>query len=66
MAGGCGSYPLVGDPDTIAGELARISDAGFTGLALSFVNYSAELPAFIAEVVPRLERLGLRRRYEPA
>jgi FMNH2-dependent dimethyl sulfone monooxygenase len=60
LAGGCGSYPLVGTADAIAGELARISEAGFGGLALSFVNYLDELPAFAAEVLPRLERLELR------
>jgi hypothetical protein len=28
---------------------------------VSFVNYLDELPYFCAEVLPRLERLGLRR-----
>ena len=60
MAGGCNSYPLVGDADAIANEMARISAAGFTGLAISFVNYLNELPDFVAEVIPRLEGLGLR------
>lgn len=60
MAGGCGSYPLVGTADSIVAELVRISAAGFTGLALSFVNYLDELPAFVAEVLPRLERMGVR------
>ena len=33
---------------------------GFDGLALNFVDYLKELPYFAAEVLPRLERLGLR------
>ena len=33
---------------------------GLTGIAVSFVNYLDELPYFCAEVLPRLERLGLR------
>jgi hypothetical protein len=40
--------------------LARISAAGFGGVGLAFVNYADELPFFRAEVLPRLERLGLR------
>jgi FMNH2-dependent dimethyl sulfone monooxygenase len=60
FVGGAGTYPLVGTPDHIAAELARISAVGFAGVALSFVNYRAELPYFIAEVLPRLQAAGLR------
>lgn len=60
FAAGHGTYPLVGDPDAIAAELARISAAGFAGTTLSFVDYRRELPLFLEEVVPRLERMGLR------
>ena len=60
FAAGHGTYPLVGDADHIAAELQRISDAGFAGVAMGFVNYVDEFPAFAAEVLPRLERLGLR------
>jgi FMNH2-dependent dimethyl sulfone monooxygenase len=58
--GGNGSYPLVGSPDDVAAELARIHDAGYTGMVTSFVNYLDEFPYFRQEVMPRLERLGLR------
>ena len=60
FAGGHGSFPLVGSPDHVADELRRIADAGFAGTTLGFVDYRAELPFFIAEVLPRLERMGLR------
>ena len=60
FVGGAGTYPLVGTPDRIAGELARISEAGFAGVGLSFVNYGAELPYFVAAVLPRLRSAGLR------
>ena len=60
FAGGHGTYPVVGDADHIAAEFQRIADAGFAGVALSFVNYLDEFPAFAAEVLPRLARLGLR------
>jgi alkanesulfonate monooxygenase SsuD/methylene tetrahydromethanopterin reductase-like flavin-dependent oxidoreductase (luciferase family) len=60
FAGGYGGYPFVGDPDTVAAEMAKVSAAGYTGLAFSLVNYLDEFPFFRAEVLPRLERLGLR------
>lgn len=59
-ANGMGGYPLVGDPDQIAGELADLSNAGLRGIAVSFVNYLDELPYFVQEVIPRLQKLGLR------
>jgi alkanesulfonate monooxygenase SsuD/methylene tetrahydromethanopterin reductase-like flavin-dependent oxidoreductase (luciferase family) len=55
-----GSYCAIGDPDHVASEIARLHAAGFDGLALNFVNYLDELPFFGQEVVPRLQRLGLR------
>jgi alkanesulfonate monooxygenase SsuD/methylene tetrahydromethanopterin reductase-like flavin-dependent oxidoreductase (luciferase family) len=51
---------LIGDPDAIAGQLVGLSRAGLRGMALNFVNYLEELPFFCAEVLPRLERAGLR------
>jgi FMNH2-dependent dimethyl sulfone monooxygenase len=59
-ANAIGGYPFVGTPDKVADELADISRAGVRGIAVSFVNYLAELPYFCAEVLPRLARLGLR------
>jgi dimethylsulfone monooxygenase len=60
FAAGYGGYPCVGDPDHVAAELARVSEAGFLGFAAGFVNYLDEFPYFRDEVLPRLERLGLR------
>ena len=59
FAGGGGTYPIVGDPDDVAAELARIHATGFDGVAVGFVNYADELPLFADEVLPRLERLGV-------
>jgi dimethylsulfone monooxygenase len=63
QANGMGGLPLVGDPDIVAQELVRLAELGLRGIAVSFVNYLDELPYFCAEVLPRLERAGLR---EPA
>jgi alkanesulfonate monooxygenase SsuD/methylene tetrahydromethanopterin reductase-like flavin-dependent oxidoreductase (luciferase family) len=51
-----------GPPDKVADELALLSRAGMRGAAVSFVNFLDELPYFRDEVLPRLERLGLRER----
>ncbi len=60
FAAGAGTYPLVGTPRHIAAEMVRISEAGFAGTTLSFVNYLDELPYFLAEVLPLLVKAGLR------
>jgi alkanesulfonate monooxygenase SsuD/methylene tetrahydromethanopterin reductase-like flavin-dependent oxidoreductase (luciferase family) len=55
-----GGYPFVGAPDRVAEELASLSKAGMTGVAVSFVNYLNEVPFFCDEVLPRLARVGVR------
>ena len=55
-----GGFPYVGTPDKVADELSRLGKAGLRGIALSFVNYLDDLPYFRDEVLPRLERQGLR------
>jgi alkanesulfonate monooxygenase SsuD/methylene tetrahydromethanopterin reductase-like flavin-dependent oxidoreductase (luciferase family) len=61
FAAGHGSFPLVGTPDEVAELIARMAEAGFAGTTLAFLDYAEELPYVIEEVVPRLERLGVRR-----
>jgi FMNH2-dependent dimethyl sulfone monooxygenase len=60
FAGGHGSYPIVGDPDHVAAEYAKIANVGFAGATLALVNYVENLPFFAEEVLPRLQRLGVR------
>jgi alkanesulfonate monooxygenase SsuD/methylene tetrahydromethanopterin reductase-like flavin-dependent oxidoreductase (luciferase family) len=60
QANGMGGVPVIGDPDSVARDLADIAAAGARGIALSFVNYADELPYFCDQVLPRLRRLGLR------
>jgi alkanesulfonate monooxygenase SsuD/methylene tetrahydromethanopterin reductase-like flavin-dependent oxidoreductase (luciferase family) len=60
QAHGMGGIPIVGDPDFVVAEIARMAKAGIRGIGVSFVNYLEELPYFCDEVLPRLERMGLR------
>ena len=55
-----GAYPFVGSPDDVAEEMARMSATGLAGVTVAFVDYLKEIPYFVQEVLPRLERLGLR------
>jgi hypothetical protein len=38
QANGMGGLPIVGDPDFVTSQLARLTEAGLTGIAVSFVN----------------------------
>jgi alkanesulfonate monooxygenase SsuD/methylene tetrahydromethanopterin reductase-like flavin-dependent oxidoreductase (luciferase family) len=60
FAHGNSGVPIIGDPDHVARQLIDLSRAGLTGIAVSLVNYADELPYFCAEVLPRLERAGVR------
>src|SRR6202162_3631084 len=60
QANGMGGLPMIGDPDSVASQMAQLATAGLAGIAVSFVNYVRELPYFCGEVLPRLARLGLR------
>ena len=57
---GYGGLLAVGDPDRVAGALTHLADAGFDGFCFSLVAYNDGLPYVVQEVLPRLERLGLR------
>ncbi len=61
LISGVGTFPVVGGVDEIAAMFLRMADAGLNGLAVGLVNYIDELPYIEAELLPRLERLGLRR-----
>jgi alkanesulfonate monooxygenase SsuD/methylene tetrahydromethanopterin reductase-like flavin-dependent oxidoreductase (luciferase family) len=61
FAAGHGTLPFVGDPDIVAREIAKVTEAGFAGCTISFVDYVKEFPYFRDEVLPRLEKMGLRK-----
>lgn len=60
FAGGAGTYPLVGTPEEIAAKIAEIAAEGWAGSALSFLNYTDEMPFFIERVFPLLKEAGLK------
>ena len=66
LIGGVGTYPLVGSYDEVVDEMRRMSESGVDGLAFGLVNYIDDFPALQGEILPRLERLGLRVPMSPA
>jgi alkanesulfonate monooxygenase SsuD/methylene tetrahydromethanopterin reductase-like flavin-dependent oxidoreductase (luciferase family) len=60
FAHGNSGLPIVGDPDHVVRALTELTAAGLAGIAVSLVNFADELPYLAAEVLPRLERAGLR------
>ena len=55
-----GATPIVGDPDSVTDQLAKLSDAGANAVAIGLPNYLNDLPIFVEEVLPRLEARGYR------
>jgi alkanesulfonate monooxygenase SsuD/methylene tetrahydromethanopterin reductase-like flavin-dependent oxidoreductase (luciferase family) len=55
-----GCFTVVGTPDGVAEEIIEMSEAGLAGASIAFLDYLAEMPYFIQEVLPRLERADLR------
>ncbi|MBB6446578.1 LLM class flavin-dependent oxidoreductase [Bacillus benzoevorans] len=58
---GHGGFPLVGTPEQVADGITALAEAGFKGTTLSFVDYNKEFPYFRDEVLPILEKRGLRK-----
>lgn len=53
-------FPFIGSADYVAELFVTMSAAGFDGIGMTIVNYIDELPFLCSEVLPRLEKAGLR------
>ena len=60
IAGGFGSLGVVGSAQEVADQLIELHAAGFSGVSVSFVDFRSELPFFLSEVLPKLEKAGIR------
>jgi len=60
IAGGFGSFGIVGSPADVADQILQIHRAGFGGISVSFVNFIDEFPYFLETVIPRLQAAGIR------
>jgi dimethylsulfone monooxygenase len=57
---GWGGAPLVGTPKMVAERMEMMSEAGMDGVCLSWLDYNSGIKQFNAEVMPLLEKSGLR------
>jgi alkanesulfonate monooxygenase SsuD/methylene tetrahydromethanopterin reductase-like flavin-dependent oxidoreductase (luciferase family) len=55
-----GGFACIGSPDDVAENLATISSLGFAGIGLTSPHYAEEFHYYPEEILPRLERKGLR------
>lgn len=53
-------FPVIGDPDRVAGLLAELSRVGFDGIGITTVNFLDDFAMLRDAVLPRLEAAGLR------
>ena len=53
-------FPLVGSYDDAVETIQRLYGAGLDGLALGMINYVNDFPVIRDELLPRMERVGLR------
>jgi len=51
MAGGIGSYPIVGSPKKVIAELIKIRNSGVDGVVVSFLNFKDEIKFFTQKVL---------------
>jgi alkanesulfonate monooxygenase SsuD/methylene tetrahydromethanopterin reductase-like flavin-dependent oxidoreductase (luciferase family) len=58
---GNGTYAVRGSYDDVARQFAQLHAMGLDGMAIALVDYIADFPWLRDEVLPRMERLGLRR-----
>ena len=65
LISGLATYAVIGSPDKVAATFKTLSDAGLDGMAVGFVNYLNDLPLIRDEVLPRMERLGIRTSIQP-
>jgi alkanesulfonate monooxygenase SsuD/methylene tetrahydromethanopterin reductase-like flavin-dependent oxidoreductase (luciferase family) len=53
-------FPCVGSYDDAVAVFQQLSGAGLDGLALGMINYVNDFPGIRDELLPRMERAGLR------
>jgi FMNH2-dependent dimethyl sulfone monooxygenase len=57
---GTGTHLVMGSYDEVAETFKKLNEAGLDGMAIGLVNFVDDLPAIRDEVLPRMQRLGLR------
>ena len=53
-------YPIVGSYDDAVETFKKLDSIGINGLACGMINYVRDMPGIRDELIPRMERAGLR------
>jgi FMNH2-dependent dimethyl sulfone monooxygenase len=61
LVAGWGTNPVIGTPEQVTDQLARMSVAGIDGMVFGFLDYNEELKYFDSAVMPLLRQAGLRK-----
>ncbi|MEJ0095671.1 MAG: LLM class flavin-dependent oxidoreductase [Methylocella sp.] len=56
-----GHIQIIGDPDDVAKAIGELRKAGLNGVQIGFYDYGPDLEFFAENVLPRLEKMGLRK-----
>jgi alkanesulfonate monooxygenase SsuD/methylene tetrahydromethanopterin reductase-like flavin-dependent oxidoreductase (luciferase family) len=60
LVSGLGTFAVRGSYDDVAQTFKQLHDAGLNGMALGLIDYIGDFAPLRDEVLPRMERLGLR------
>lgn len=63
---GAGGFPLVGTAERINDRLKLLADCGIGGVLMTWVDYVPGMKSFVREVMPLMERDGLRAPFKGA
>jgi len=56
-------YPIIGSYDDAVEVFQKMADLGLDGVAVGLINYIDDMPHIRDEILPRMERVGLRAPY---
>jgi hypothetical protein len=56
-------YPIIGSYDDAVEVFQKMADLGLDGVAIGLINYIDDMPHIRDEILPRMERVGLRAPY---
>ena len=59
-------YPIIGSYDDAVETMKKLKAIGIDGLACGMINYVRDMPAIRDELIPRMERAGLREKRREA
>ena len=57
---GWGGFPLVGTSEQVVDRMLKLSNCGFNGILLTWIEYESDMTEFMKNTYPLIEQAGLR------